>query len=287
MYTVGSLFAGIGGLELGLEATGKFKTVWQVERDPYATKVLKKHWPDVPRHDDVCTFPPETGKWDCDLICGGFPCQDISFAGKGAGLAGERSGLFYEGIRIIDRLRPRWVLLENVTALLVRGLDDVLRELAKIGYNAEWHCVPAAAIGAHHRRDRIFIMANAARVGRDRRRETGNVFKTDGRQIGQMCAKSSGTSATTAYLANTNGAGLEGHRETGSARQVRTQKALSVYRSRTRGQWASIADVCRVANGVSDRIHRIRCLGNAVVPQVAQFMGEIILDRMGENERIH
>ena len=248
MYTVGSLFAGIGGLELGLEATGKFKTVWQVERDPYATKVLKKHWPDVPKHDDVCTFPPEAGKWDCDLICGGFPCQDISFAGKGAGLAGERSGLFYEGIRIIDRLRPRWVLLENVTALLVRGLDDVLRELAQVGYDAEWHCLPAAAIGAPHRRDRIFI-------------------------IGKM--------------ANTNGAGLEGHRETGSTRQVRTQEALSVYRSRTRGQWASIAGVCRTANGVPDRIHRIRCLGNAVVPQVAQFIGEIILQRMSENERIY
>ena len=248
MYTVGSLFAGIGGLELGLEATGKFKTVWQVERDPYATKVLKKHWPDVPRHDDVCTFPPEAGKWDCDLICGGFPCQDISFAGKGAGLDGERSGLFYEGIRIIDRLRPRWVLLENVAALLVRGLDDVLRELAQIGYNAEWHCVPAAAVGAPHRRDRIFIIGHMADTVRD---------------------------------------GLQGHRETGKAGQASIQRAFILYRGTPRPQWPIGAGVCRTANGVPDRIHRIRCLGNAVVPQVAQFMGEIILERMGENERIH
>lgn len=118
---VGELFAGIGGIGLGLERTGGFEVVWQVEKDDYATKVLEKNWPDIPKHDDVCTFPPETGTWECDLIAGGFPCQDISLAGTGAGLKGERSGLFFEGIRIIEILRPRWVLLENVSALLVRG----------------------------------------------------------------------------------------------------------------------------------------------------------------------
>ena len=97
---VGSLFAGIGGLELGLESTGHFETVWQVEIDDYARKVLAKHWPDVRRHDDVRTFPTDDN-WECDVICGGFPCQDISYAGKGAGLDGERSGLFYELARVV------------------------------------------------------------------------------------------------------------------------------------------------------------------------------------------
>lgn len=272
MYKVGSLFAGIGGLELGLEATGKFKTVWQVERDSYATKVLKKHWPDVPKHDDVCTFPPEAGNWDCDLICGGFPCQDISFAGKGAGLAGQRSGLFYEGIRIIDRLRPRWVLLENVTALLIRGLDDVLRELAEIGYDAQWHCVPAAAVGAHHRRDRIFIIGNMAnangangptsKIGMDKNRPQKSKKREGGDNWTQF-----GRCSTIMAKAKRN--------------------LCRVRSERGGAQWGVEPQICRMANGVPDRIHRIRCLGNAVVPQVAQFMGEIILDRMGENEWIH
>ncbi len=286
MYTVGSLFAGIGGLELGLEATGKFKTVWQVERDPYATKVLKKHWPDVPRHDDVCTFPPATGKWDCDLICGGFPCQDISFAGKGAGLAGERSGLFYEGIRIIDRLRPRWVLLENVTALLIRGLDDVLRELAQIGYNAEWHCVPAAAIGARHRRDRIFIMANTddSRGGTSKRKTNKDGAPVIQGREEQSQPKSSGQRED---VANANGRRLQGSSQKPISRIPQLQRKLKGVCEGFRGQWSIEPDVGRMADGVPSRIHRIRCLGNAVVPQVAQFMGEIILDRMGENEWIH
>ena len=113
----GSLFCGIGGFDLGLERAG-MQCAWQVEIDPYAQKVLAKHWPDVRRHADVCTFPPEEGDWEVDVICGGFPCQDISYAGKGAGLAGARSGLWYEFARIIGQLRPRYVVVENVAALL-------------------------------------------------------------------------------------------------------------------------------------------------------------------------
>ncbi len=232
IITVGSLFAGIGGIELGLERASneyaKFKTVWQCERDPYATAVLARHWPDVRRWGDVATFPPDSdgceqgrgeqsereanqrntntsrhgekgvafpsgrdnggsgdtrspsgerpegngqgthpqatpfSSWHADLICGGFPCQDISYAGKGAGLDGSRSGLWYEFARVVRTLRPRIVLVENVAALLTRGLDAVLGTLASLGYDARWDCIPAAAVGAPHIRDRVFIIGHLA-----------------------------------------------------------------------------------------------------------------------------
>lgn len=155
---IGSLFSGIGGLELGLEWAGVGHTVWQVEREPFCQRVLAKHWPDAQRFDDVTkvgahNLPP------VEVICGGFPCQDISYAGKGAGLAGERSGLWFEFARIVRELRPRFVVVENVSALLSRGLDAVLGTLASLGYDAEWSCVRASDVGARHRRERVFVIA--------------------------------------------------------------------------------------------------------------------------------
>ena len=158
--TFGSLFAGIGGLDLGLERAG-MECRWQVEIDPYCRRVLTKHWPDVPKYEDV----KDVGKGNLepvDLICGGFPCQDISYAGKGAGLAGERSGLWYEFARIIGEMGPRYVLVENVSALLTRGLGDVLGTLADLGYDAEWSVLPACAVGAPHPRERVFLVAYPA-----------------------------------------------------------------------------------------------------------------------------
>jgi DNA (cytosine-5)-methyltransferase 1 len=168
------MFAGIGGLELGLERAG-MTVKWQVENDPYCQRALAKHWPDVKRHDDVKTFPPKDwtdDELDVNLITAGFPCQDLSVAGKGAGLQGERSGLFYEIIRLAGIIRPKYLLLENVPALLARGMGTVLRELAQVGYDAQWHCIPAASVGAPHRRDRIFIIANANSAGRCEQRRT-------------------------------------------------------------------------------------------------------------------
>jgi DNA (cytosine-5)-methyltransferase 1 len=159
--TFGSLFAGIGGFDLGFERAG-LKCEWQVEIDPYCRRVLAKHWPDVRRHDDVRTFPPE-GEWGVDVICGGFPCQDISEAGKWLGLDGERSGLWREFARIIRVVRPRLVVVENVSALLFRGLGDVLADLAGLGFDAEWGVLPLCALGAPHTRERVFIVANADR----------------------------------------------------------------------------------------------------------------------------
>ena len=157
-YKIGSLFAGIGGFELGFEATGQFETAWQVECDKYALQVLEKHWPNVTRHNDVITWPAENTE-PVDVVLAGFPCQDISCAGMGAGLNGKRSGLFYEAMRIVRVLGPKFVVLENVAALLTRGVDQVLGTLAALGYDAEWEIVSAASVGAPHRRDRVFIIA--------------------------------------------------------------------------------------------------------------------------------
>ena len=160
------LFSGIGALSLGLERSGAFRTVAFCECDPFARRVLAKHWPEVPCYDDVRTLTAARLAADgvlVDAICGGFPCQDISVAGRGAGIAGERSGLWSEYARLIGELRPRYVIVENVAALLGRGLGEVLGDLAALGFDAEWHCIPASAVGAPHRRDRIWIIAHPDR----------------------------------------------------------------------------------------------------------------------------
>lgn len=157
MLTVLDLFSGIGGFSLGLERTGGFKTVAFCEIDPFCRKVLAKHWPGVPVYDDITTADFTPGF--ADVICGGFPCQDISTAGKRAGITGERSGLWQHMVGAVRLVRPRYVIVENVAALLSNGLDTVLGDLASIGYDCEWHCIPASAVGAPHRRDRWWGVA--------------------------------------------------------------------------------------------------------------------------------
>ena len=247
---VGSLFAGIGGLELGLESTGHFETVWHVEIDDYARKVLAKHWPDVRRHDDVRTFPTDDN-WECDVICGGFPCQDISYAGKGAGLDGERSGLFYELARVVREVGPRYVILENVAALLTRGMGDVLGTMASLGYDCHWHCIPAAAVGAPHIRDRIFILAYRSCS----RTETGLATKA--------CKSSRIPEVSDNHSYGTG----------------RTEDWLKVE------WWSTEPPVDRMVHGVPRRVDRLRCLGNAVVPQVAHVVGQILWEvHCGQDE---
>lgn len=151
------LFSGIGGFSLGLERTGGFETVAFCEIDPRAQAVLRAQWPGVPVLDDVTDA--DCFEVQADVITAGFPCQDISVAGKGAGLAGSRSGLFRHVVRAIRVVRPAIALLENVAALLNRGMGEVLGELAEVGYDAEWDCIPAAAVGLPHGRDRVWIAA--------------------------------------------------------------------------------------------------------------------------------
>lgn len=159
MITVGSLFAGIGGLDLGLEQTGGFRTIWFSEVDEYANKVLEKHWPTVPNHGDITKIKWEEAERP-DMLAGGFPCQDISIAGKGKGIAeGTRSGLWKEYAKAIRILRPKFALIENVPAIFDRGLDIVLSDLAKMGYDAEWGLISASAVGALHKRERFFCFA--------------------------------------------------------------------------------------------------------------------------------
>ena len=235
------LFAGIGGIGLGLERTGGFQVHWQVEIEPYSQKVLQKHWPDAYLHDDIKTFPPADLHCDADVIAGGFPCQDISTAGRGEGLDGDRSGLFFEVVRIAKEIKPRWILLENVAALLIRGLDRVLIALAEIGYDAQWHCLPAAALGAPHRRDRVFIVADTNSI-----RQSGS-----GESVQSIRAKA-----------------------------FENWKTSQFRPKRFESQWETEPGMGRVVDGVScgvDRSERLKCLGNAVVPQVAQVMGEYIL----------
>jgi len=155
--TIGSLFSGIGGLELGLERGGLGPVKWQAESDAFAREVLARHWPEARRYEDVREVGAGAGH--VDVVCGGFPCQDVSLAGNGAGLDGERSGLWTELVRVARVVGCRYLVVENVSALLVRGLGTVLGALAEGGFDAAWDCVPAAAVGAPHRRDRILLLA--------------------------------------------------------------------------------------------------------------------------------
>lgn len=236
--TFGSLFTGIGGLDLGLERAGMV-CKWQVEIDDYATRVLERHWPRTPRWRDIRSFANNGEQVPCvDLIAGGFPCQDISDAGKRVGIEGERSGLWSEFCRVIRKLRPQLVLVENVPALLRRGMGRVLGDLAESGLNAEWQCIPASAFGAHYRGDRLFIVAS-----------------------------SSATSCLRRKGCWTNPLGTNQWGEHEFARLVQVSIKHGVPAGSTGG----------ISDGVSNRVHKLRGLGNSVVPQVAEWIGRQIV----------
>jgi len=302
------LFSGIGGFSLGLERAG-FETVAFCEIDKKCHKVLNKHWPDVPIFEDVCTLTKELldeRGITVDVICGGFPCQDISLAGKGAGIEGERSGLWTEYARIISELRPKFVIVENVAALLSRGLDRVLGDLAEIGYDAEWHCIPASAVGAPHRRDRIWIVAypNANRqhwggqsqLTHDQSRETvydefgglcSNVADTDSERKLQSERSISDErhriSDSGQDVSDALREGLEGQfHESGQVERSVSETRFSILGSdgwvpRADSQWEVEPNVGRVADGVPGRVDRLKQLGNAVVPQIPELIGRAIM----------
>lgn len=154
---IGSLFSGIGGLDLAAEAAFVGRTVWQCEIEPFARKVLEVRWPDAVRHDDVRALTKASAA-KCDVITGGFPCTDLSVAGKRAGLDGERSGLYHEMMRIVDELRPEWIVFENVPPLL-KYRSRVEGDLERIGYGSVWQVCEASDVGAPHRRQRVFVVA--------------------------------------------------------------------------------------------------------------------------------
>ena len=257
---VGSLFSGIGGFDLGLERAG-FTISWQVEIDPYCQRVLAKHWPTVPRYGDICAVDWGTVE-PVDVLCGGFPCQDLSFAGKRAGIDGARSGLWSEYVRAIRHLRPRYVLVENVPGLLTNQyLGRVLGDLAQSGYDAEWDCIPASAIGAPHRRDRVWIVAYANKFDRQY-------------VLGRECSRTEqhGTGKCGASVADANAARLEGY---GGQYELRSYCSQITFSRNS--WWESEPNVGRVAHGIPSRVDRLKGLGNSIVPQIAEALGKMIL----------
>jgi DNA (cytosine-5)-methyltransferase 1 len=270
------LFSGIGGFSLGLERAG-FQTVAFCEIDPFCVRVLNKHWPGVPVYDDVRTLSADRLRADgieVDVICGGFPCQDISFAGKGAGLAGERSGLWREYARLVGELRPRYVIVENVSALLARGLGDVLGDLAAFGYDAEWHCIPASAVGAPHRRDRLWVLAYPNRAGRLIERADHDA---DGEVARCQKFEQSHFDGCREALADAIGIGTQvsdWRRNSGEQLLGSESEAWRVARG---SAWCAEPELGRVADGISNRVDRLRALGNAVVPQIPELIGRAIM----------
>ncbi len=238
--TVGSLFSGIGGMDLGFERAG-YRVRWQVEIDAYARAVLERHWPAAIRHTDVCDCGAANLE-PVDVVVGGFPCQDVSYAGFGAGLDGARSGLWGQMLRLIRVLRPRYVVVENVAALLERGLGRVLSDLAGLGFDAEWSRVSACAVGLPHMRQRLFIVAYA-------HGEHGRAGLRDS-----------------------------------VARAFRPLQTVHGFKSARTGEKARLADPSSLyggADAVPHRLERNHGIGNAVVPDVAEWIARRILDAEG------
>jgi len=233
--TFGSLFSGIGGFDLGLEKAG-LVCKWQVENDPYCLNILSKHWPHVPKYADIRDVGNELEP--VDIICGGFPCQDISNAGKRAGIDGERSGLWREMFRVCGLLRPGYIVIENVAAIVIRGLSRVLGDLAAIGYDAERQSLPAAAFGAPHLRFRTFVIAYPHRQGNQGEGSpTQRVFRP-------FALRSFAPAAW---------------------------GDVSEWE-----KWVHQPELCRVPYGFPAIVDRIRSLGNAVVPAVSEYIGECL-----------
>ena len=249
MKRVLDLFSGIGGFSLGLERTGGFETVAFCEIEKFPRQVLAKHWPKVPCYHDVTKLTGDILKRDgisVDVITGGFPCQDLSYAGKQAGMGkGTRSGLWYEIVRLIGELRPEYVIVENVAALLSgpserRGgwFGGVLGDLAECGYDAEWENIPASAMGAPHRRERVWIVAYATE-----KRLAGKIHSEKHKKDFPHCSGASLLQTSTYWL--------------GSAPDSYALRDL---------------------DGFSRFMDRLNGCGNAVIPQIPELIGNAILD---------
>ena len=302
--TVGSLFSGIGGIDLGLERAG-MTVKWQSEIDPYACKVLKKHWPDTPNLGDIKQIDWSTVE-HVDVIAGGYPCQPFSTAGKRQGENDPRH-LWPYFRDAISGIRPRFAILENVRGHLSMGFDRVLADLTEIGYDAEWQIVSAASVGAPHRRERIICVAYPSQQqfnGRGCGHGAGTVGEWSALQ-----ESACGSSSDVAYpngtprqqqrerkvsesdlgrrsqnSAHTNSRQISGrfggepaHRGHLSGRD----NYLGGKKGHAGGQWWAIEpDLGRVAYGVPARVDRLRGLGNAVVPQVAEYVGRLIMQSL-------
>ncbi len=260
MLTIGSLFSGIGGLELGLERAGLGPVLWQVEINPYCRAVLAKHWPEVRRYEDV-RLVRGADLAPVDVICGGFPCQDISSAGAKAGIAGPRSGLWQEFRRLVGEAGPRYVVVENVGALHLRGLDVVLGGLADLGMDAIWFPLAAADVGAPHLRERLFV------VGYPNCDGPPGVSEHDEAPGLSAVARSPDTEAT------------ERRRPSPEAHEGRRDSEVGGlgFSADREEYWGAEPSMDRVAYGVPRALERGGAIGNAVVPQVAEVVGHVVM----------
>jgi DNA (cytosine-5)-methyltransferase 1 len=327
------LFSGIGGFSLGLAAAG-MTTVAFCEINPFCRRVLATHWPGVPAFHDIRSLSADKlagAGIGVDLIAGGFPCQDISVAGAGAGLAGGRSWLWWEYARLIDEIRPRWAIIENVAALRSRGLDVVLGSLACLGYDAEWHVISAAAVGAPHLRERVWIVAHATGAGprrdgggsdqvavgggevvadadSERRHQTRGGEEGRGPCRGGGANRQAAGANAAAVVADATGSGSPngwrdalgrpqadaepercsgGDSHVADANGARLAQRFAcipggagpVCRANPQRNdwWAVEPAVGRVAHGIPGRVDRLTALGNAVVPQIVEYLGRAVL----------
>lgn len=244
---VGSLFSGIGGFDLAARWMG-WRTAWFSEINPYSNAVLKKHWPDVPNYGDITQIDP-TQLEPIDILVGGFPCQDISVAGRGAGLGGHKSILWWEYFRFIKAIRPKYAVIENSPRLRSLGLDKILQALYEIGYDAEWHCITASHVGGKQKRDRLWVVAyphgESFEHLLDRSRKEGSGEITSSRSLDALEQDS---------------------------REIATGR-----------RWQAEPSMARVAYGIPNRVDRSFSLGNAIVPQVALLIFQAIQHRVSSN----
>lgn len=293
MFNVYSMFAGIGGFDLGLETTGGFRTVMQSEIEKYPQSILDKHWPDAIQVGDCTAVDYNDYPVDIDVICGGFPCQDISIAGRQKGITGNRSSLFSEMIRAANHYKPKYILFENVRRLLSinngEDFNHVLQEIHAAGYNAEWRVCSAEEVGAPHKRERLFIvawrreLANSGVLGRDENEFTGITGERENKQFQQ-----SGQAGK--ELGHPSNQGLQ-RCEPATEYQQPTLWDTETYQIFTRPPERSTywdggvryrnrlvePNISLLADGVSNRSHQIKAYGNAIVPQVAEYVGWMVL----------
>lgn len=262
MYKIGSLFSGIGGFELGLERAIPAETIWQVEQEKFCQSILKKHWPKAKIFDDVRNITKDNVE-PVDILCGGFPCQDISIAGKTRGLKGEKSGLWWEMWRIISELRPRIIVLENVSNIIRLGGREVAGSLAKIGYDAEWTTIRASDFGAPHRRERWFCVAYP-----NTRRKNHT--------IRARWEESSMQSFRNGYAPYPNGAFSKGNSKPLRLQKEKPTVTMSFSRRNYWKEGPVESPLCNVDDGIPQRVARLKALGNAIVPQCSQWIGEQI-----------
>jgi len=263
------LFSGIGGFSLGLERAG-METIAFCEFDKHAQKVLQKHWPDVPIHDDVRTLDGKQYRGSVDVVCGGYPCQPFSAAGKRRGEDDDRH-LWPEFLRIIKESKPSWALCENVAGHITMGLDSVLSDLEAEGYTCKTLVIPAVAVDAKHRRDRIWIVANSnehgggSYIGGSNNRRAKKRGEDLSEELGNSHARNIESSCKP--LANANGIGSQ---------WTPDKKGFGV-RVESGCKWEAEPRVGRVVDGFPGRVDRIKRLGNAVVPQIPEAIGRAIM----------